>query len=206
MKKLIQIYLTTLMLTSSLYAELSKDQVKAIAKQYAAACVDRDFDAWKALYYSSDKCKRRDFMLGVANPNHTKGSHIKTVRIKNVKGLSVQVEPQKNMGVKSKGWLLLLPNGKIKYDPIIYPHPIIAISQECQHALAIARGVGDYDSSSDYSDSIRYLLKSGIPTFGLEAGDPTHKQIKALEEIAGWIAKNRNQWDNSEPHVYLPNK
>jgi hypothetical protein len=204
---LVPIFLTALLLSSSLYAELSKDQVKEIAEQYAEACVNRDFESWKALYFNPEQCTHRDFMRGVADPRLTKPGHLRAVRIRKVKGLTVQVESQKNLGVKTKGWLLLLPNGKIKYDPIIYPHPILSASRECNHALAVTTGLFDQQNDNiNYSHSLQYLVESGIPTFGLKIDDSSHNHIKALEEVQEWIEDNWNKWDNSEPHVYYPKK
>ncbi|MEA2067729.1 MAG: hypothetical protein U9P12_00885 [Verrucomicrobiota bacterium] len=184
-------------LISSLYAELTKVEIKEIAEQYADACINQDFKAWQKLSVNGEHRLRGDFTRGV-----TSGRSVKSVRIKEVDEHNIRIQFQWKSGSRVEGWLQLLPDGKIKYDPIVFAHPI---PQAFKHYGIINMiELDDTQFSSSRKSSSRKLKETGIPLFGYDPEAPIHDQKKALEAIREWLIEHGAEWDSSEPKLACP--
>ncbi len=206
MKKIKAAIIAILTLPTFLLAELAQDEVKMLAQQYAEACMNKDFKVWQSMYYKpseTSEVRFKNALQGAGSGVMTQVAEPKNIRIKKVDGRNVYLQIQSQNGHRDDGWLQLLPDGKVKYDPIICPHPIIQVFDN----YAFARMYSD--DSGQRVDELRkmciaHLLETGIPTFGLKIDSPNHAQFKALDDIEEWLDENGDKWDVSEPHVFCP--
>lgn len=208
MKKSIQISLATLALSSLAFAELSKSEVEDIAEQYAEACMNQDFDLWKSIYYNPELCSRQIFEQHEGAFGRARNRFpLKKVSVGKIDELNAVIEFTGKNSVRWKGWLQLLPDGKVKYDPIFYPHPIGNISEAAKivnNNIVLSRLRNT--TMEDTSESIEFLLKSGIPTYNLKVNDSADNHLEAARKILDWVDENLTKWDNTEPYVYYPKK
>lgn len=198
MKKFIQLVVVIFAMLSSLYAELSKDDIKQIVEQYSEACINQSFVKWEKISVNGEHRQLGDFKRAIAW-----SSGVKNIRMKKVEGLNILIQYQSKSGYKTEGWIQLLSSGKIKYDPIVCPHPVI----KAFNNFELARTYGD-DSGKRIRElrkmAISDLLQSGIPTYNLRVDSPNSDQFKALDKIAEWLEENGDKWDSSEPQVFCP--
>lgn len=206
MEKIKAAIIVVLTLPSVLLAELAQDEVKMLAQRYAEACINKDFNVWQDLYYKpagTSEMQFKNALQGAGSGTMSPVQEPKNIRIKKIEGCNVYLQIQSQNGYRDDGWLQFLPDGKVKYDPIIYPHPIIQVFEN----YAFARMYSD--DSGQRVDELRkrcvaQLLETGIPTFGLEIDSPNHAQFKALDDIEEWLEENGDKWDASEPQVFCP--
>jgi hypothetical protein len=105
-------------------------------------------------------------------------------------------------------WILLTPDGKIKYDDVFVKHPIELAKIACMEiGLCFGRGRSFYlsDEYKLFVQSYYALLKeTGIPLFGLDLHDDPDDITESLEKIMEWVEDNAESYDSSEPKVFLP--
>ncbi len=188
--------------------ELSKKQVKEIAEKYIEAILDKDYAAWTRLMASTAEVSERDFMVfynQVLDGRETwlpgVYSELKRIKISEIEGSAVSLEFQSKDPHNSKGCLLILPDGKIKYDAIYVRHPIV-MAKLCFGDLYYIRPFRA--TGIRYERSSSGLIKTGIPLLGWDVNASASDQFKSLDKIRVWLQENCNKWDSSEPKLFLP--
>ena len=184
---------------------LSEEEVEAIVKQYIKALREKDTEAFEQLFYRS---------TWESTPVAGRGMWelFKSVDIGKLHGNNIHVTVggySEMIGVS--GWIQLTPAGKIKYCPLIAPHPV-------EKAASIVKGMAITNNSSNGAarkQSLRAgvdeLKKLGIPTYELESigwnTDKSRGEInESLEKMRDWLIENGGEYDNSEPKLFLPKK
>ena len=182
------------------FKTLSKDEVENIAEQYIAACVAANYKSWKILFHDAESVSEKDFHTALVSRGSgvIQGHIIQTIRVKKIEELSVHITIRCKVSSRNyDGWLQLLPDGKIKYDPIVHIHPI----PKAITALPYIR-IKHLDNPNLLSKvAASNLTESGIPLFGLELVSNPEEKRESLEKIRDWLKENGDSWDNSEPKI-----
>ena len=195
--------------------ELSRQQLRNLAKKYIKSILDEDYIAWSSLMVDTKETSKKDFMsfYGVTSGYKTTMRYgfcfdnIKKIKAKEVRNdsitLDVYTETNKGSYVTPVA-LLLLPDGKIKYDAFIVRHPLFNAKASARFLLGFtARPNPNTTEQADYTRT--RLYESGVPLFGFDEPSASKQdKLKALKDILEWISKNRHKWDSSDPKVYLP--
>ena len=215
MKRISLTLTSALLFSSTLFAELSKAEVKVIAEQYVDAISKRDYQAWQTLSYDPNRVSKQEFNALI--------TVMKKMRIIKVDGLNVQVEITPftisidlfafidigNTGPDRKDrWLQLLPDGKIKYDPLICEHPIpIAFRNwRVPDRCTCSRKHHDSEICPERRAQFERLKATGIPLYGYELYASPFDQRSALRKIRAWLREEGANWDSSEPKLNCPHK
>lgn len=205
MKRINVALLAIFTMASSLFAELSTNQVAEIADAYAKACVTRDHQAWTKLFYLSSWISEPIFKgvidHGGYGINSTNRAPVEIV-IQRVDGHDVHLQIKGRNGKVMEGWLQLLPNGRIKYDPLLNNHPIHRGFLHINILKAMNTESPYYGQI--YDIHLLQLQDAGIPLFGLAADTPVDQQKTAFEEIWQWLKENGKEWDHSDPKLACP--
>jgi len=186
---------------------LSEDEVEAIAERYIDAILNQNYEIWEKLYFEEDKISQKSFERAVKSGGTgmiSPASKIKSIRIRGVEGNNVHLQLKTPSGYKNDGWLQLLPDGKIKYAPVICPHPIPEAFKHAHRIKIVSPDNPQFATSRERST--RRLEEVGIPLFGFDAESPIHDQLKALDNIFEWLEENGSEWDNSGSKLACPEK
>jgi len=101
------------------------------------------------------------------------------------------------------GLILLLPDGRIKYDSLTFPHPYSEAARILSHMAGNLRW--RHDEYYYYQlNAARRLNELGIPLFGFDPDASESKQKRSIAKIADWLQGLDTEWDASEPKVALP--
>ena len=213
-----QIFLTSIVAGICLFAEgkdegLSKKDVKAIAERYVDAITARDYSIWSSLMASSEAVTESEFLeffefKKVSSSTITSdelfwpriSGEIKRIKIKNIKGVCVELEFQSKASYPSSKYLFIQPNGKIKYDAIYHQHPVLIAK--------IAWGqwfqIQPFRTTGSACDWYYLNLEAtGIPLQGLDRSSNQSKQYKALDKIEDWLEDEGEEWDSTYPKLFL---
>lgn len=173
---------------------LPENEVRAIAEEYEEALRNRDNDAFKRLFLNS---KWRGPYLGGM------WKRFENVDMSTIHGNEVYVVVDGyTEGIGVSGWIQLTPEGKIKYCPLIAPHPVEEATSAIQWLVhAIEKGE-NYEGQKDRM--IRVIEGKGIPTFGLHQDMSNRDMKNSLADVREWLINNGDNYDNSEPRIYLP--
>jgi len=186
------------------FVTLSKDEVENIAKQYADACVAENYASWKILFHDVESVSASDFRTALASQGFgvvMGGYSIEKIRVKKIEGLNVHITIQcRASSANYDGWLQLLPNGKIKYDPIVHLHPIPKAIRALPHSWSKPLDSNSL-TATVHEVAARNLTESGIPLFGLELDSERKERRESVEKIHEWLKENGDSWDNSEPKI-----
>lgn len=181
---------------------LSKKAIEAIAEQYVEALKKKDLDALDRLFYKS-AWDRTEYRWKSSNSS---GS-LEDVDMGKVVGNNIHViaagAGSTDLGMA--GWLQLTPDGKIKYCPLIAPHPV---EKAYLQVARLFHSLDQADSTTQRTVGLWMgkLNETGIPMFGLRSDMTRREKKEALEEIRDWLIENGATYDNTEPKLFLPSK
>ena len=192
--------------------ELTKTEVRNIAKQYKKAWEDHDYAAWSDLLYK----EHRSLSESAFNKEG-----VKAIMLRSVEGHNVYIEyniklpDNKNtadagtVGLiqKRHGWLQVLPDGKIKYTPILFKHPMDKAMSDLYDMFPFRSWSDKYSAeevSSRVSRSAGNLERMGIPCFRYNVKTSESKRNDAFELILDWMIENYESWDETEPKISCP--
>ncbi len=178
---------------------LTATEVKEIAKKYVS---DKKNEDWKIskdsrLYpYPYEKYRIKSTDLGKVYDN---GFELE---------ISIALFPLESNAdysggqTERTGLVLLTPDGDVKYDSFLNPHPLETI---CPYINSIS---GDYLHKRPYSinEFITTMKKGGVPTFGLTSNSNREEFGKEALKIIEWLIDNGETHDVTEPKVYVPSK
>ena len=212
MKRISMALTSVLLFSSTLFAELSEKEVEVIAEQYADAILKVDYKAWQALSYDKNRVSEQDFFTNVVQ---FVVSYPRKIRITDVDDLNVKFHIRWSdaiYGGYSEGWLQLLPDGKIKYDPLICEHPIAValknwgISVRCSNTARCNSKTHQHSRNCVRKRRFERLKATGIPLFGYDLNASPFDQKAELRKISAWLKEEGAHWDNSEPKLDIPYK
>lgn len=169
-------------------------EVRTIAKQYINAMEKNDCELYRklfsSLYEGDNRLSDKYFLF--------RAKHWDSINIKRVAGLEVEIVKDKSDPLLGSGWLQILPDGRIKYDPWFFRHPLIK-------AFIMVKNMSRDRDGDGVPFALRGLKELGIPCFGYEADDPRCDRERSIDQIIDWLIETDGDWDNTEPHLRLPN-
>lgn len=171
---------------------LSEKEIETIAEQYVEALETGDFEAINSLFYKPLSSQS----ISLYN---RKSNFLKKVKLGRVEGNNIAIKTQNRFTdhgpLGFEGWLQLTYEGKIKYCPLIAPHPV-------EEAVQLVEVL--FESENPLAAPT--LDNLGIPTFGLRNGSSKDQVRKCRVQIYDWLIDNGGAYDNSEPKLFLPKK
>ena len=200
-----------LIATSTLAEDLSRKELRAIGQQYIQAWESGSFDDLKNLFVNPDTPQNSVFSYW------QKAGTIKGIDLKDIEeghislGFTYVIYGKVPYGeylpLRPRRWLLLTPDGKIKYDSILVKHPIevaeIAVSYINWHADSsrFYNDEGKPRSPQRIQDTFTNLKDTGIPMFDLNLKAKPTDIKKSLVKIRRWLKRDGRYWDISEPKI-----
>ena len=183
--------------------ELSKKELRAIGEQYIQAWESGNIERVKAFFLQPENITQGRFneyaeMINKFNIDKVGDGYI-ILEARRKKGKIWLHYTDHTIPDWDERWLLLTPDGKIKYDSILLKHPIhIALESVLFMRL--------YDNEEEEKRIYSSLEQLGIPLFGLDLSDSPIKSLQSLSKIFKWLLKEGDKWDSSEPKVFYPKK
>lgn len=160
------------------------------ATQYCNALLEHDFELFKSLYPESrrptlneDSFKRMKLsscsVESVAPP-------YATIRYRVAWDQEIPEMP---------GTLYILPNGKIKYDPIFSGHPALAL-----RGLLLQM---ESEELLQRKSAFMTLTKWKLPLFGFDPEAPAAERSASTEKFREWVENNEATFDLGKPVIPL---
>ena len=185
----------------------SKKQVKEVAEKYIEAVMNKDYEAWSGLMADTKDFNEQQFNARYAlhpEPRFYWGEHLfylKEIRYRKSKNNCAKLTLKKeNASYEPECWLMLQPDGKIKYDSIFISHPVLVV-RSCAGCFWSPSGKPNTQRERVCSEA---LIESGVPLFGFTPTSSRLQQSQSVREIFDWLEKNGDEWDTSEPKVFYP--
>ncbi len=189
---------------------LSKTEIRNIAKQYKKAWERHDYALWSSLL----EIHQGHHLLNEGTFNR---EDVKSIMLRSVEGHNIFIEynlvlggdvgPAVGLVEKRHGWLQLLPDGKIKYTPILFQHPMHNAMDDLYEMFPFKRwgpNLLPEERLRIVQDSINNLERMGIPCFGYEIDSSESKRNNDFELILDWMIANWDSWDETEPKIPCP--
>lgn len=173
-------------------SSLTEADIRAIAEEYAKAWEDHNFDALKSLL-SNFHNKSKALTQGRFDLYD-----VRSVVVGEVDGHNVHLKMKLKGGRILSGWLQITADGKIKYTPLLFKHPIYNAFRSLDYLLS--------EEPVSQRMGVKNLSEAGIPLFDYEVDGAHHKRKKSVDDIIKWLIKNGATWDQSEPKIYCPRK
>jgi len=196
-------------------ARITGGDANAIAKKYAEAISERDFDTWQSLMldpgnWSSGAFKHKlDNELRVQQVR-LKGNHLEdygySVRIQVV----VLLQVFDGYGPTGRWdehewsiWLQILPDGKIKYDDLYIDHPMKIAMDWCWTHFLDEMKIPYWGRRRSDGE----LERTKVPDFGVTARHADHfAKMEALKNMREWLLDEGRAHDATEPIVSCPDE
>ncbi|MDF7800450.1 SHD1 domain-containing protein [Pontiellaceae bacterium B1224] len=192
-------------------ASKSKQELRRIVDEYEECLKNKNNSALRGLF---DIKSQHDISKWYPP------SHVNQVKVKDMDDSSVLVlvkfeSYESTNGGKTiettprdiTGYIYLLDNGKFKYDPLYYWHPvetafkkISSMSSFCARQKALKE---KNNVSPGWGMNLEVLISSGIPTFGLNEEQCAYEQTEELMKCIKWLEENASTWDLGEPKIPL---
>ena len=186
----------------------TKGDVNVIAKRYVDSCNNGDADTFFSLLFSIEILKSEHYneLRSRFTSVFVQKDCLVERMAKGMVGdyffqLKISYAPPKNTSIDGERiyWVLLTPNGRIKYGPFFTPsHPIEHLSYTIG---AFHRGWSNNEYLRSLIDQLNAL---NVPLFGLKEGVDGDEAEEAAEEIIDWLMKNGTRLDISDPKVFYP--
>ncbi len=185
----------------------SKKQVKEIAEKYIEAVMNKDYEAWAGLMADTKDFDEQRFNARYAlhpNPRFYWGKslfHLKKIHYRSSENNSAKLTlKREHSSYEPECWLILQPDGKIKYDSLFIPHPVLVVRTCLGYFWSPDRKRNTQDERV-YSDT---LIETGVPLFDYTPESSRLQQAQSVRKIFDWLEKNGDEWDISEPKVFYP--
>lgn len=193
---------------------LSKTDIRNIAKQYKKAWERHDYVLWSSLL----NIHKGHHLL---NERTFKDHDVKSVALRAVEGRNILMEYNLEVGKNEEteksgtvglveehhGWLQILPDGKIKYTPIVFQHPMYTAMDSLYIMfpfLIWEDTILIEERLRIIQDSVNNLERMGIPCFGYDLKSSDSKRNDSFELILDWMIDNCDSWDETEPKIVCP--
>ncbi|QBG47001.1 hypothetical protein EGM51_06185 [Verrucomicrobia bacterium S94] len=199
---------------------LSKKELKLIGEQYIEALETGDFEKFRSLYLNPDQIDLSMFekLKAVVNEMEYEGVDDGNIEL-SVEFNSNSAEPDFywvydpniNLAIYAnhcERWLLLTSDGKIKYDMMLFHHPMTFAILKVYHINTICgpRKGAFVNEIHQRNAAIAYeeLKSLDIPMFGLDLNSNPNTIGTSLKKIQRWMQDEGDQWDTSEPKAFYP--
>ncbi len=186
--------------------ELKSKEIRGIAEKYREAILDKDYQTWSSLMADTKGITETDFLSYFNLDQRNSQSEflfvnngIRKIKVGKIKNNSIRLRIIDGRQYEREVVLLLLPDGKIKYDAIFVRHPIF-IAYWFTRSLSI--DIASNNKGGD-DEERRILSETGIPMFGYDPEASDHQQYQALLNIKEWMGENGDKWDKSDPKLFL---
>ena len=197
---------------------LTKTEIRNIAKQYKKAWERKDYVLWSSLlemHKGHHLLNERTF-----NSHDVKSVMLRTIdRVSDGYNIDVEynMKVPKNFQTESSGtaglmrehhgWLQILPDGRIKYTPILFKHPMYAAMDNLHDMFpycARASNLPEKEYMRVVNNGINNLKRMGIPCFGYDIKNSESKRNATAKLILSWMIYNSDRWDETEPKIACP--
>lgn len=169
---------------------INAGKIGLTAKHYCDAINAGNYVAFKELFDSRYQPLLTENMFRGLRPSSCSTKHI------DVPYATIEyTSPGDVSAGEQYGSLYLLPNGKIKYDPIYIRHPALSL-----------RGIVELMESEDLifrQNAFKRMLAWNLPMFGFDPGVEPYTQFISIEQFASWVFENETTFDLTEPKLPL---
>ncbi len=197
---------------------LTKKEIRTIANQYKEAWERHDYALWSStlgIHKNHHLLNERTF-----DAHDVQSVMFRTID-RSVDGYNIDVEYNrkvpKNFETESAGtvglvekrhgWLQILPDGRIKYTPIVFQHPIYTAMDNLYDMFPYKSWdpkLLPEERLRIVQDSINNLKRMGIPCFGYDLKKSESKRNYSFKLILDWMVDNYESWDETEPGIPCP--
>lgn len=196
---------------------LTKTEIRNIANQYEEAWERKDYALWSSLleiHKGHHLLNERTF-----NSHEVKSVMLRTIH-RSVDGHNIDVEY--NMKVPKTaatelrgtagltyeyhGWLQILPDGRIKYTPIVFQHPMYTAMDNLYDMFPYnGRGGTPVKKRQEIiRNGVNNLKRMGIPCFGYKVKNSESKRNATAKLILDWMIDKSDSWDETDPKIPCP--
>ena len=172
---------------------LPEERVRAIAQKYIESLGTgvESQKIWKQLFkrrYAKDPLYK-DYSEG-----HPFVGHPEKIKILQVEGLNVKIQFE-----DQTGWLQLLPDGTIKYDPLFFPHPLVGLTRYMETLMEPTRCT----RLRGYLTPFLRRKQLGASCFDFDSSPDINRET-LMKQFYDWFVATGGDWDSSEPKLRLP--
>ena len=175
--------------------KLSEEEVRAIAEQYIKAWEERDYQLWAKLV---GPMQERVHGESLWKQQYEEGA---LLEIEDIDRLNVQLNVKTKGGAWREGWLQMLPDGRIKYTPLLFQHPLFI---SFRFGLILYLDVDEESNTGTKRSAIDYFRNNDIPLFGYKLDESVHRRKRSAKKILDWMIEEGATWDATDPKVPLP--
>jgi hypothetical protein len=189
-------------LTSEPQSNITERQVDKLAELYNRAVERRDFEAWRELlsplYPWSPKLNTLYFAEQMRG--------VESLSAQDIDGMNVRLRIRYASGNRETGLLQLDPQGRIKYTPFCFKHPLYRIGSLLEVLLKDQTTLmGATSSSASRINAANKLASMNIPLFSYDPFEPSiFKRRTTALKILNWLEENGREYDTTEPKLFLP--
>lgn len=161
-----------------------------VALRYAQALRSGDFAAFKGLWQAGAQRALNENVFRIMQPEKVEVVQATACYITLCYRLSIHKNRPEQMGT-----VYLLPDGKVKYDPIFLMHPALYL-----------RGLLPQLQSGDLQrrqSALWSMEKMKIPAYGFAPDAALEQRAQAIVQIQQWIDKNEATFDCGDPKIPL---
>ncbi len=177
-----------LLILAALLAGCASRKPEDTAQQYCSALLAGDYASFKMLF---EKERQSYIHEGTFRKLRPTKCDIESVSVPYV---TIRYRlPLDQDWPEETGVLYILPNGRIKYDPIYVMHPALAL-----------RGLLSQIENDDIRyrhSAVRTLTKWQIPLFGFTPDAEPNMRTNSITEFRNWIEKNESTFDMGEVKI-----
>ena len=174
--------IVSLLALAVLVAGCASRKPEDTAKQYCASLLTGDFSTFKALFEKERQSYIHEDTFTKLRPTQCEVVSVSEPYVAIRYRLPLDEEWPEETGI-----LYILPNGRIKYDPIFCMHPALGV-----------RGL----LSQMENDDVRYrqsahrtLTKWQIPLFGFEPDAEPNARTNSITQFRNWVDENESTFD-----------
>ena len=190
--------------TEHTWKKLTRKEVLNVGKLYVKAVQDKDYELWCSLfpdlYKGDERLNKKRFVLYTQEQGDF-------ISVAGTDDHNVQISMSFYNGDGTR-WLLLQPDGRIKYDFLVFLHPFedahewLAYLKRCDdEGIYVSRSGTSIRADSAYI--VKRLEELGVPSFGYDNASE-REQKKCRKQMANWLIELDEDWDISEPKLTLP--
>jgi hypothetical protein len=163
-------------------ATVNQHDLTPIAEQYCSALLSADYNAFKALFDKGSQHSLHEDTFRKLRPTKCEvisasGQHV-AIRYR----LLLDKDWPEQVGV-----IYILPNGRIKYDPIFSMHPALSLPLLCQNMTK--------DDATYREHAYRSLKAWDVPLFGYEPNTSSEVRSRSMKRLAEWIQEHVATFD-----------
>lgn len=175
-------HIAIIIVTAFLLCGCTKESPEMTAKQYCDTLLNGDFKAFQSLFDT----EKQSYILETTF-NQIKLTKCEVISASEPYAIIRYRIPLDESWPTETGCLYLLPNGKIKYDPIFVGHPALGLRSFIQQMKA-----DDVRSRQ----SVFSILKTwSLPLYGFDPDATTDERTDSIAKFQNWVDENEATYD-----------